>query len=103
MIINGFDNIIEYSLTFLKDDYTELWIIVGAIAKENPLLSFPETVEATEQVISYLVTHHNLTLVDAAKEEPRAMSKQEILNNIRDHMYKLNRLPDIGDGVWMTV
>ncbi len=103
MIINNFNNIIDHSLAFLKDDYTELWVIVGAIATANPQLSFPEILEATKDVLSYLVTHHNLTVVDVETEKPLIMEKSEILRLVENNLNKLKRMPDIGDGVWMTV
>jgi hypothetical protein len=40
MVIHGFNHIIEHSLGFIKDDYTELWVVVVKIAEENPQFSF---------------------------------------------------------------
>ena len=103
MKINSLEEIIEYSVSFIKDDFTELWVICNKICETNPELKFQEFILATKIVIYELMDKHQVCLVDENSLHPMIIEIDETLQLIEKHLNRLNRIPNIGDGYWFTI
>ncbi|MBK7109896.1 MAG: hypothetical protein IPH61_12390 [Bacteroidetes bacterium] len=103
MTILNKNEILEYSLSFISDDYTEIWVIIKRIQQSNPQFSFDELVQATVTIISELMSNYNVVLINPETEKYWDMTKYEALNYIQLHLLKLNKIPTIGDGIWLSI
>ena len=103
MTISGYKEILDHALDFLKDDYTELWIISTKTKELNPEFSSTEILEATKIVVEDLVTTHGATLVDVNTQRPMSNPTTETLNIISKHLDLLGREPNVGDGLWLSI
>lgn len=103
MRINNLDKILKDELAVIRDDYTALWLIVDIIKEENPFMDFEELIKATKIVIGELIDKYHVALLDETRQKPLALEKHEILKTVENHLISLNRLPNIGDGIWFTV
>lgn len=102
-MINNFENIITHSLTFIQDDYTELWVIANKVQEENPNLIFTELVEATKEVVRELIEKHHVFLLNEETQMPMKLDKDQILKLVENKFKTLGRIPNIGDGMWFAV
>ncbi len=102
-MIKNFEKIIHYSMAFIEDDYTELWVIVNKILSENPELEFNELIEATKIVLKELVEVHDVRLLDENSQMPADLDCNKILNIAERLLHDINRIPNIGDGIWFTI
>ncbi len=103
MIINNLKEIILHSTAIIKDDCTELWVITNKICNENPQLSFSQLIEVTKLVIYDLVENYDVHLMDEETQKPLKLSSKEIVDIVENRLKKLNRMPNIGDGIWFTI
>src|SRR3989339_825914 len=103
MTIIGYIDILDYAVDFLKDDYTELWIISTKIQDLNPKFSTVEILEATKIITTDLVTNHNATLVDTDTKKPINKPTDETIAEINKHLTRLDKAPNIGDGLWLSI
>jgi len=101
--ISGYKDILEHAIAFLKDDYTELWLISEKIKDLNPEFNTTEIIEATKIISTDLVTNHRATLVDMNTERPMNKPTSETITVIAKHLTQLNREPKIGDGLWLSI
>lgn len=102
-MVNNLKEIISHSMAFIQDDFTELWVIVNKIHNENPKMNFPELIEATKAVVKELVENYSVYLLDEETQKPLFLNSTEVLNILEKRLKKLNRIPNIGDGIWFTV
>lgn len=102
-MINNLNEIISHSMAFIEDDYTEFWIIVNKIYEENSELSFSELIEATKIVLKEMIDVYNVKLLDEETLKPTSFNSNAILNIVEKRLKELNRLPNIGDGIWFTI
>ena len=102
-MINNLDDIISHSLSFIEDDYSELWVIANKVRNENPELDFVELTEATKEVIRNLVEKKKVKICNEDTLKPMNLDVWEILRLVEERFRKLGRTPDIGDGIWFTV
>ena len=103
-MINNYKEIINYfSKNYLKDDFTELWVIVNKIYDENPKMNFSEIIKTTLVILDDLITNHHVKLLNEKNLKPYNLDKSQILQEVEKHLKKLNRIPTIGDGIWLTI
>jgi hypothetical protein len=102
-MINNFIKIIEEAIAVIKDDYTELWLVVEIIKEENKEMNFPQLVEAIKFVVNELVEKYNVQLLNEETQTPLPLKKEEIIEIVEKRLISLNKIPDIGDGIWFTV
>lgn len=102
-MVKHLKDIVSYSMAFIKDDYTELWLIANKVYEENPELDFPELIEATKEVVKVLVDENNVLLLDEHTQKPTKLSSDDILSIVDKRFIELGRIPTIGDGVWFTI
>ena len=102
-MVNNIDKIISHSLAFIEDDYTELWVIVSKVQEENSKLTFEEIIDATKEVIKELVIKNKLKVLDEDNQESMNLSLNEILKLVEDKFRTLGKVPNIGDGIWLTI
>jgi hypothetical protein len=102
-MINKLEEIISHSIAFIKDDYTELWVVVNKIYEENPNLSFSELIEATKIVLKELIEVYNVKLLDEEGQQSTNFDSSVIINIAVKRLKELNQLPTIGDGIWFTI
>jgi hypothetical protein len=103
MTILGYTEILDHALAFLKDDYTELWVIAGKIKDMNPEFNTLQILEATKIVAADLVTNHNAVLVDMHAVRPINKPTIETIEIINKHLDQFDKIPDIGDGLWISI
>ena len=103
MEFNNIDKIVAESVAFLKDDCTELWLITAKIIEENPQLDLKELRQATTKVINQIESFNELKIVDIKTEKQILLPKGEISKFVENHLSKINKIPDIGDGIWMAI
>ena len=89
-------------MSFIEDDYTELWIIVNKIRDENPEFNYDELIKATKMVVEELVNTKNVLLLNEETEKPMDLKANEILQLVEKKLVSLGRIPNIGDGIWFT-
>jgi hypothetical protein len=102
-MVNNIEEIISHSMAFIEDDFTELWVIVSKVQEENPKLNFEEIIEATKEVVRELVIKNNVKVLDENTQEPMNLSLNEILKLVEDKFKTLSKIPNIGDGIWLTI
>lgn len=102
-MINNYKEIITYSKNYINDDFTELWVIVNKIQDENPQMIFSEIIKTTLEVLDDLITNYYVTLLNEKTLKPYNLGKSQILQEAEKHLKKLNRMPNIGDGIWLTI
>ena len=102
-MINNLNEIINHSMAFIEDDYTELWIIVSKIQEENYKLDFAGLIEATKEIVRELVLNKNVLVVNTDTQQPMNLDLNEILKLVEDRFRIPGRMPNIGDGIWFTV
>jgi len=98
MTIIGYKDILDRAISFINDDSTELWIISTHVQELNPTYSIAQVLDATKIIASDLITNHHVTLVDYPDK-----STSEAIELINKHLTRFNKVPDIGDGLWMWV
>jgi len=103
MVINDLKHILSHSMAFIKDGYTELWVIVNKIYEKNPQMSFKELTKATKTGIKELVENYNVLLLDEETQKPISFTSDGILDKVEKRLKFLNRIPDIGGGIWFTL
>ena len=103
VIIHGFNKIVESSIAYLKDDYTELWFIVHEIVEENPQLTFEELILATQDILSYLFETNRIVLIDTRSIKPIIIEKDDLLVMVKDKFIELGKAPEMGDGIWLSI
>ena len=103
MRINSFEEIIEHSLAFVNDDFTELWVICDKIYDTNPEIKYLELIETTKTILRELIEKHNVCLLNETTLKPMILSVDETLKLVENHLLKLNKAPNIGDGIWLTI
>lgn len=102
-MINNLNEIISHSMAFIEDDYTELWVIVNKIFEENKEMNFFQLVEATKLVVNELVEKYNVQLLNEETQIPLTLKKEEIVETVEKRLISLNKMPNIGDGIWFTL
>ena len=103
IMINNLNDIINYSMDFIEDDYTELWVIVNKIQNENPEFNFESLIEATKKVVKKLVEKNNVQILSMDTQEIIELDVNEILQLVEEKFKILGRKPNIGDGIWFTL
>jgi hypothetical protein len=64
---------------------------------------FSEIIKTTLIVLDDLITNHHVKLLDEKNLKPYNLQKFQILQEVEKHLKKLNRIPNIGDGIWLTI
>lgn len=103
VMVNNLNEIISHSMAFIEDDYTELWVIVNKIFEENKEMDFFQLVEATKLVVNELVEKYNVQLLNEETQIPLILKKEEIIETVEERLISLNKMPNIGDGIWFTL
>jgi len=100
MILNKTIEIKEESIALIKDDYTELWLLIAIIQEKNPHLNSIELKEATKIIIGELVENGNISVMNTDTNESMNLSVEDILFLVEERFKTLGRVPNIGDGIW---
>ena len=103
MTILGYKDIIDHSLTFLNDDFTELWVIAVKIQDLNPEFRPFEVLDATKIIAADLIINHNATLVDIESQTTVVKPTSETIEILNKHLDQFDTVPNIGDGLWLTI
>ncbi|UOQ69281.1 hypothetical protein [Hymenobacter volaticus] len=95
----------ERELSILKDDYTELWFLGAEIHTLYPEASLPELQQVTqhEHVIRDLMREQAVQLLDPGTELPVSSSEERVREMTGTLFPGMNRLPTIGDGIWLGI
>jgi len=102
-MVNNLNDIVSHSMAFIEDDYTELWVIVNKIFEENKEMDFLQLVKATKLIVTELVEKYNVQLLDEETQVPLTLKKEEIIRVVEKRLISLNKIPNIGDGIWFTI
>ena len=97
------DDIVGYCLEFINDDYTELWLIANKVQDENPHLNLDNHIKLVKEIIKKLVDEYNVTLLDEKSQQSLHLKTDDILKIVEEKYRIINRIPNIGDGVWFTL
>lgn len=93
----------DYSIAFLEDDYTEFWVISTKIQELNPKFTEDEIIIATRTIVVDLITNHSAVLIDVNNEKPINKTTSELIATINEHLNTIGTIPNIGDGLWMSI
>lgn len=93
----------EYALSMLKDDFTELWLVTEKILEKNPDLSIAQLAKETSLVIKEINKSHKVKIIDENNEMEVLLPEDQMLEKIKNHIVSLNKIPNIGDGLWLSV
>lgn len=102
-MIKNLNEIIDYCLSFIKDDFTELWVIANKVMEENPEIQFSELVINTKFVVKELIVKYNVLLLDEETERSINLDVDSILEIVEIKFRTLGKIPNIGDGIWFTI
>ncbi|QIL78359.1 hypothetical protein [Hymenobacter sp. HDW8] len=98
-----FDTAKDVVLRILEDDPTELWFLVAEIHKLYPHASLTELQAVTQHVVLDRMAEHPIHLFDPSTELPLPHCADRVSELIAALFSRLNRLPDMGDGIWLGI
>ena len=87
----------------IEDDYTELWFLVAELRKAHPAASLAQLNALTQQLVVVLLHEHGMQLFDPFTEQPLMLLPAQAGAMVDDLFCTLNRMPDIGDGIWLGI
>lgn len=92
---------IANALAIIEDDYTELWFLVCEVRAAHPEASLAQMSTLAQQLVVTLLSKHGVRLLDPETEQPVPVSPEQVGAMVDDLFRTLNRLPNIGDGIWL--
>ena len=87
----------------IRDDYTELWFLVAELRKAHPTASLAQLSSLAQQLVVALLREHGVQLLDPFTEQPVPLPAARAGAMVDDLFRTLNRMPNIGDGIWLGI
>lgn len=97
------DNDVAHATVILADDYTELWFLVAELQKAHPAASLAQLSTLAQQLVIALLREHGVQLFNPFTEQPVPLPAEQVGAMVDDLFRTLNRMPDIGDGIWLGI
>ena len=97
------DDDVANAKVIIEDDYTELWFLVAELRTAHPAASLAQLSTLAQQLVIALLREHGVQLFDPFTEQPVPLPAERVGAMVDDWFRTLNRMPDIGDGIWLGI
>ena len=77
--------------------------MVAEVRKAHPEASLAQMSTLMQQLVVILLSEHGVRLLDVDTEQPVPVLPEGVGVMADDLFRTLNRLPDIGDGIWLGI
>ncbi|MET4076545.1 hypothetical protein [Hymenobacter sp. UYCo722] len=97
------DDDVATAKVIIKDDYTELWFLVAELQQAHPAASLAQLSTLAQQLVVVLLHEHGMHLFDPFTEQPVPLAPAQVGAMVDDLFRTLDRMPNIGDGIWLGI
>ena len=97
------DDDVTTATVIIEDDYTELWFLVAELRKAHPAATLAQLNTLSQQLVVTLLREHGVQLFDPFTEQPVPLPAEQVGAMVEDLFRTLNRMPNIGDGMWFGI